>query len=313
MLRSKNLNLLPILLALLEEESVVVAADRVHLSQPAVSGALARLRLEFDDPLLVRVGRGMRRSSRAERLLPLVKQACGELELLFDFGVFNPAQSTERFVIAAPDHLSFLIVRELLPILQAEAPNVKIHFMEPPIDLPRHLAEGSIDLAVAGNFGVWDDVEFEQLFEERFVATMSVKHPLAARTAVDTSDIEPYVSVARSSYSLAPAVREPVSSGIPILDFDPSIGITRYTEAILLVIDNMMVVPAPRILVDHLAELVPVVGIPFVDDYVIGAGTFWAPFRSDAPEILWLRSLLERSVTLVDAPATRPGSVDVNG
>lgn len=69
---------------------------------------------------------------------------------------------------------------------------------------------------------------------------MSVEHPLAARTTIDTSHIEPYVSVARSSYSLAPAVKEPVSSRIPILDFDPSIGVTRYTEAILLVIDNMM-------------------------------------------------------------------------
>ncbi len=59
-LESTNLNLIPVLRALLREESVVGAAKQVSLSQPAVSGALARLREVLDDPLLVRVGRSMR-------------------------------------------------------------------------------------------------------------------------------------------------------------------------------------------------------------------------------------------------------------
>ena len=64
-LRSQNLNLIPILQALLHSESVVGAANDVHLSQPAISGALARLRDALDDPILVRVGRGMRLTPRS--------------------------------------------------------------------------------------------------------------------------------------------------------------------------------------------------------------------------------------------------------
>ncbi len=121
-LRTKNLNLLPILLALIEEESVLRAAERVHLSQPATSGALARLRTEFNDELLVRVGRTMQRTARAEELLPIVRQHCMELERLFDAASFAPEASRDRFIIAAPDHLAYLLTKELLGRLSAEAP-----------------------------------------------------------------------------------------------------------------------------------------------------------------------------------------------
>ena len=82
-IRSINLNLIPILQALLKEESVAKAAIQVNLSQPAMSGALARLRLILDDPLLVRVGRSMRLTPRAERLRRQLDEICGQVEVLF--------------------------------------------------------------------------------------------------------------------------------------------------------------------------------------------------------------------------------------
>lgn len=303
MLRSRNLNLLPILLALLEEESVVAAARRVHLSQPAVSGALAKLRLEYDDPLLVRVGRGMRRTKRADRLLPMVKETCANLERLFDFGAFDPAQSTDRFDIAAPDHLSFLITRALLPLLEAEAPGVNVRLVEPPVDLPAHLADGTIDLAVAANFGVWEGVEFQPLFHERFVAALATDHPLAGSTKLKVREIEAYIRIARTSKSSTPADLQPIRTGIPVLDLDPQISLEQFAETVLLAVGTELVVPAPQMLVEYLGELVPIVGIPFEPDYRIVAGTFWAPFRSEAPEVLWLRSVIERCL-----PVPRAGS-----
>lgn len=294
MLRTKNLNLLPILLALLEEESVVAAAQRVHLSQPAVSGALAKLRKDFDDPLLVRVGRGMRRTNRAVRLLPLVKQSCAQLEMLYDYGVFDPATSTERFVIAAPDHLSFLLTSDLLPILNVEAPSVRINLVHAAYDVPRKLIEGSVDLAVAANFGIWSEVDYQPLFRERFVAAMSPSHPLASRHSVDISDTNPYTAAARTPQDGRSAVKDPFKTGVPILDLDPRISLDRYVESILLVVGTDLVVPAPEMVVDRLSKISPVVGVPFTDDFGIEAGMFWAPFRGEAPETDWLRALVER-------------------
>lgn len=294
MLRTKNLNLLPILLALLEEESVIGAAQRVHLSQPAVSGALARLRVEFDDQLLVRVGRGMRRTSRAERLLPQVRQSCAEVERLFDFGIFDPTKSTERFVVAAPDHLSFLATRELLPILEIEAPGVGIHFVDPPTDLTSHLNDGTIDLAMAGNFGLWSDVGYKPLIRERFVAAMAADHPLARRDSLTADEVAQYVRLTRTAARLSSTRELAVETGIPVLEFDSQISLERYSEAVLLTIDTDTVVPAPAMLIEHLARLAPIVGVPFTPSDSVEAGLFWALFQNETPEILWLRSLIER-------------------
>ncbi len=107
--RSTNLNLIPILRALLNEQSVVGAAKEVSLSQPAVSGALARLREVLDDPLLVRVGRSMRLTPRAQSMRPQMEQICAEIERLFQERSFDPATADNYFVIAAPDYLAFLL------------------------------------------------------------------------------------------------------------------------------------------------------------------------------------------------------------
>jgi DNA-binding transcriptional LysR family regulator len=293
-LRSKNLNLLPILEALLEEQSVVKAAARVHLSQPAVSGALARLRVEFDDQLLVRVGRKMQRTDRASRILPDVKRACADLERLFDVGVFDPATSGTRFVVAAPDHLAFLISRQLLPILAVGAPGVLLQFVDPPSDLSPHIMEGAIDLAVAANFGIWEDLRYEPLIFERLVATMSRHHPLAARTTIDFHELELYPALARTSRSASPVDNTPLATGVPVLDAPAQITLEQFTDAVLLTLESDAVVTAPQMLIDHLARFLPVVGVPFSDDYGIGAGMFWAPFQDESPEIHWLRSIVRK-------------------
>lgn len=300
-LRDKNLNLMPILLALLEEESVVGAARRVHLSQPAVSGALAKLRAEFDDPLLVRVGRQMRRTSRAERLLPQVKQSCAELERLFDFGVFDPARSEASFVLAAPDHLALPLARELLPLLAVEAPGVEVRIVDAPDDLPHHLHDGNVDLAVAGNFGVWSDVSYQPVISERFVAVMSSEHPLADASTVELAQLERYTSVSRSAQPLTDRAAGPVATGIPVLDLSAQIAVEQFVTAVMLSVGTTLVMPAPQMLVDTLAQHLPIVGVPFDRDYSIEVGMFWAPFQDESPEIIWLRSVIARCLHSADA------------
>ena len=113
-IESTNLNLIPILRALLREESVVGATRQVSLSQPAVSGALARLHEVLDDPLLVRVGRSMRSRRRAEKMKLHVEHICSEIEQLFEPEVFDPGTADIAFVVAAPDYLAFLLSKALL-------------------------------------------------------------------------------------------------------------------------------------------------------------------------------------------------------
>jgi DNA-binding transcriptional LysR family regulator len=95
-LRTANLNLVPILRALLREGSITQAAHSLSLSPSAVSCALANLRAMMDDPLLVREGRTMKLTMKAEQLIPKVEQACFALEDILHEEPFDPRHTKPR-------------------------------------------------------------------------------------------------------------------------------------------------------------------------------------------------------------------------
>src|ERR1700712_4746020 len=99
-LRSLDLNLLLVFEAILREGSVARAAERLHLSQPATSHALARLRLRLQDQLFIRTPTGMTPTPRAERLAFPVRHALDELQFALEPEVFSPATAERRFSLA---------------------------------------------------------------------------------------------------------------------------------------------------------------------------------------------------------------------
>src|ERR1700712_3591136 len=110
-LRSVDLNLLVALEALLTERHVTRAAERVGLSQPAMSNALGRLRGMFGDELLVRTATGMQATARAIELAEPVRQLLRQVERVLESDAgFDPARSERGFTIRMSDILAFLIL-----------------------------------------------------------------------------------------------------------------------------------------------------------------------------------------------------------
>src|SRR5215472_7760386 len=104
-LSSVDANLFVVLHVVLEERSATRAARRLHVTQSAVSNAIARLRAALGDPLVVRVGRGLTPTPRAEELAPLIAQAVAQLQLAIDRGVaFLPGATERRFTLALSDN-----------------------------------------------------------------------------------------------------------------------------------------------------------------------------------------------------------------
>src|ERR1700720_2361244 len=99
-LRTLDLNLLLVFEAVLHERSVIGAAKRLHLSQPATSHALNRLRRRLNDQLFVRTPAGMTPTPRAEQLAPPVRRALDELQLALEPEVFSPATAEHSFDVA---------------------------------------------------------------------------------------------------------------------------------------------------------------------------------------------------------------------
>ena len=121
-MKNLDLNLLPHLQVLLELRNISRAAERLQLSQPATSAAMARLRRHFDDELLVRNGRTYDLTPFAQSLVPLVDEAMLHIQRATRVrSGFDPATSEREFVIAASDYAAALIVGPLRGILRLPA------------------------------------------------------------------------------------------------------------------------------------------------------------------------------------------------
>ena len=148
-LRQVDLNLLVVLDVLLRERSVTRAAEQLHVTRSAVSHALGRLREVFGDELLIRDGRRMRPTVRAEGLAETLPRVLQQLErTLAGPGPFRPATSTRTFRLAAPDFIAPL-VPHLLQDVRWVAPGVRVELAPFGSSAVTDLTEGRYDALVA--------------------------------------------------------------------------------------------------------------------------------------------------------------------
>lgn len=152
-LKNFDLNLLRVLDMLLREQNVSRAAERLALSQPTVSNSLARLRLLFADPLLVRVGRQMQPTTRALALEGPIRSALQQIEQTLSAGeAFDPGLSQQQMRIALTDFVEQMCMPPLLARLEERAPNFRIDIAHLSPSLPAEaLDHGELDM-VLGRF-----------------------------------------------------------------------------------------------------------------------------------------------------------------
>jgi DNA-binding transcriptional LysR family regulator len=174
----RDLNLLLTLDALLQEGNVTLAAKRLGLSTPAASHALARIRERLGDPLLVRAGRRMVLTPRAEQLRPAVRSLVEDAARVLSAAVpFNPQGLLRTFTIYTTDHVLLVLGPVVDRILREEAPQVSLRFLPSVIDDWVPLRDGAADLSVCilGHFP--PEFRTKQLFTDRFVCVVREGHP----------------------------------------------------------------------------------------------------------------------------------------
>lgn len=173
-----DLNLLPILEALLQEESVTKAAKRVGLSTSAMSHALSRLRDQVRDPLLVRAGRGMVLTPRALALKPEVHAALeGARRVLDPRDSFDPQALRREFRVHATDHVLTILGGALDTWIAERAPHVVLRFLPSSPHDPEALREGSVDLTVGIYQNLPPELRTRALFSDELVCVVRKDHP----------------------------------------------------------------------------------------------------------------------------------------
>lgn len=213
-----DLNLLVALDHLLREESVTAAAARMHLSAPAMSRTLGRVRELFGDPILVRAGRRLVPTPRAEALrarLGALIEAAEALVAGEDAAPVGPGLE-RTFTVRASDGAAGVIAAPLLKVLRETTPRVRLRFAPEGDEDAESLRDGRVDLDVGAPSStravLGPELRSQVLFRDKFVAVVRRRHPLTRGkvTAARLTEHE-HVAVSRRGRAAGPiddALRE---------------------------------------------------------------------------------------------------------
>jgi DNA-binding transcriptional LysR family regulator len=178
--RRSDLNLLPALAVLLEERSISRAAARHHLSQPAMSRVLQRLRETFADELLVRTAQGYELTARARRLQQDLQAVLPEVDRMLRGEIFNPHSAEDNFRVCGPDSASILIASRLPGRLKAIAPRTQLELVAWHDKAFEDVTHGRVDVLLWAN-QVPAPLLFRELLEDDIICVVCERHPIGNR------------------------------------------------------------------------------------------------------------------------------------
>ena len=176
----KDLNLLRVFQAVWTARSVSKAAERLALTQPAVSSALARLRQTYGDPLFTRAGTQMAPTAFCAQQAHYLLDALSLVERsLSDVQAFDPATSSREFILGMRDIGESTLLPPLLAHCEKAAPNLRFHTMLSPLETTsQKLADGRVDLAIGFLPALTTGIHRRELFNQHYVCAMRAGHPL---------------------------------------------------------------------------------------------------------------------------------------
>ncbi len=303
-----DLNLLVALDALLRERSVTNAGRRVHLSQSAMSGALARLRHAFNDELLVSGRGGMSLTPLAESLMEPVAAILRQTQQTLSAHVrFDPSTSQRTFTIAATDYATTVLLADALRELASQAPHVTV-VVTPLRDRMEEVEDPDIDLYILPQAIIPQARPHELLFHDTFTCLVWRDHPdVTDRLTLDQFTSLGHVVVSFSEDHKASDER-----------LAPWVGVERRAEVVVanfhalpgLVVGTKRVATVQLRLAKKLTSSYPVriVGAP-VPMPPLDEAMMWHPRFERDPAHVWLRALLKRAAS--DMPSAEATDVSV--
>ncbi|WP_240695163.1 LysR family transcriptional regulator [Corallincola luteus] len=178
-LRNQELNLLMVFDAIMTEGSITRAADRLALSQPAVSNALSRMRLVWKDELFVKDGRNIQPTAYAQNLWAQIREPLQQLGDAVDQNEFNPATAKRTFRIAVADAIVDVVWRPLRKVIEQSAPGINIHAVPYTISNAESLLhDADVDMLVGAQSSTSNVIRTEFLFNPCYACVMRLDHPL---------------------------------------------------------------------------------------------------------------------------------------
>lgn len=287
-----DFNLLYVFHTVMAERSMTRAAQRLAMTQSAVSNAVKRLRAEFKDELFTRVRSGVQPTERAIALWPDIRDAFEKIKLLIAPKEFDPATATHVLKVAISDALRYGLVPRLAAHVTAEAPNVKLHlFRYTDVHSIGELESGLLDCAVGMISQPPPGLHVDTLFADEYVCVLRKRHPLLRHNFT-------LRAFAAANHVLV----RPSGRGVGIVDTCLSLqGLSRrislvvntFADALDIVRNTDVLTAVPRMLEPMaLRAHCVVIKLPFETHGIIYK-MVWNDKSDAAPEQIWLRKTLK--------------------
>lgn len=174
-----DLNLLPTFIALMEERNVTRAAERLGMTQPALSNALNRLRVMLRDPLFIRERYGMQPTEKAQELAPVIAAALATLDdIVLGQQDFDPAQANRLFTIAPNSYVEYVLMPAVVTRLREQAPGIKLRLMPFGTDLAETgVVSGSTAMVIGRITDPPDNLVVQHIMDDGLACVVRADHP----------------------------------------------------------------------------------------------------------------------------------------
>ena len=290
-----DLNLLVALDHMIELRSVSAAAEKMFMSQSAMSNALTRLREYFDDPLLVQVGRRMEVTPRAEAMRPAIRDILVRIEATIDaHPEFRPRESTRTFNILLSDYSLRVLMPKVFRLLDAYDSGIKLN-LHAQTDMPQTLLErGEIDLLISPERFVSGEHPAELLYEDHYVVVAWA----GGRYAKTTMDLEAYQSASHAVMVPPNAAKSLETSLLAAAGVERRIDVQTFSFTSLphLITGTNRIATIHGRLARLLAPQAELVSFPMpVALPPLRQMMQWHAYRDSDPGIVWLRGLLAKA------------------
>lgn len=288
-----DLNLLLTLDVLLTECNVARAARRLHLSPSAMSRALARLRDTTGDPLLVRAGRGLVPTPRAQELREQVSRLVQEAQgVLRPAELLDPSRLSRHFTLRTSDGFVEYFGPALIAFAQREAPGVRLRFVQKPDKDSAPLRDGSVDLET-GVIGAASSPEIRTraLFRDRFIGVVRAGHPLArGKVTAARYAAGQHVLVSRRGLD-----KGPIDEGLRALGLAREIAVivAGFSDALSLARGSDLIASVPERHTGNLRAGMHSFALP-VEVPALTVSMLWHPRMDADPAHRWLRECVRQ-------------------